>query len=87
MTVKDALEMAKQNKAAIVDLKFIDGSTLWLHVSIPATQLSAQIFEQGLGFDGSILRGFRSIYESDMILSSHAGTSMMMAGLDKIRNQ
>ena len=60
MRVKDALEMAKKNKAEIVDFKFIDLPGLWQHFSIPATELSADVFEQGLGFDGSIIRGFRA---------------------------
>src|ERR671914_1075278 len=77
MPVKDALEMAKKNKAEIVDFKFIDLPGLWQHFSIPATELSADIFEQGLGFDGSSIRGFQSINESDMILLPDADTAMM----------
>ena len=44
MSVKDALEMAKKNKAEIVDLKFIDVPGLWQHFSIPAGELSAETF-------------------------------------------
>jgi glutamine synthetase len=66
MPVKDALEMAKKNKAEIVDFKFIDVPGLWQHFSIPATELSGDIFEQGLGFDGSSIRGFQSINESEL---------------------
>ena len=77
MPVKDALEMAKKNKAEIVDFKFIDLPGLWQHFSIPATELSAEIFEQGLGFDGSSIRGFQSINESDMILLPDPDTAIM----------
>ena len=56
MSVKDALEMAKKNKAEIVDFKFIDVPGLWQHFSIPASDLDADKFEQGLGFDGSSIR-------------------------------
>ena len=77
MAVKDALELAKKNKAEIVDLKFIDLPGLWQHFSIPATELSAELFEDGLGFDGSSIRGFQSINESDMILLPDADTAMM----------
>src|ERR687889_582799 len=77
MPVKAALEMAKKNKAEIVDFKFIDLPGLWQHFSIPATELSAEIFEQGLGFDGSSIRGFQSINESDMILLPDPETAMM----------
>ena len=77
MPVKDALEMAKKNKAEIVDFKFIDLPGLWQHFSIPATELSADVFEQGLGFDGSSIRGFQSINESDMILLPDPDTAIM----------
>ena len=77
MPVKDALEMANKNKAEIVDFKFIDLPGLWQHFSIPATELSADIFEQGLGFDGSSIRGFQSINESDMILLPDPDAAIM----------
>ena len=60
MSVKDVLEMAKKNKVEIVDFKFIDVPGLWQHFSIPATDLDADKFESGLGFDGSSIRGFQS---------------------------
>src|ERR687892_309638 len=77
MPVKEALEMAKKNKAEIVDLKFIDLPGLWQHFSIPASQLSAGVFEDGLGFDGSSIRGFQSINESDMILLPDANSAFL----------
>ena len=77
MSVKDALEMAKKNKVEIVDFKFIDVPGLWQHFSIPAAELSAELFEEGLGFDGSSIRGFQSINESDMILLPDPDTAMM----------
>ena len=77
MSVKDALEMAKKNKVEIVDFKFIDVPGLWQHFSIPATDFDAEKFEQGLGFDGSSIRGFQSINESDMILMPDPDTAMM----------
>ena len=77
MSVKDVLEMAKKNKVEIVDFKFIDVPGLWQHFSIPATDLDADKFEQGLGFDGSSIRGFQSINESDMILLPDPDTAMM----------
>src|ERR1044071_2841087 len=77
MSVKDALELAKKHKVEIVDLKFVDFPGLWQHFSIPATELSAELFEDGLGFDGSSMRGFQSINESDMILLPDADTAMI----------
>ena len=77
MPVKDVLELAKKNKVEIVDLKFVDFPGLWQHFSIPATELNAELFEEGLGFDGSSIRGFQSINESDMILLPDADTAMI----------
>src|ERR1043165_1084861 len=77
MSVKDALDLAKKNKVEIVDLKFVDFPGLWQHFSIPATELNAELFEEGLGFDGSSIRGFQSINESDMILLPDADSAMI----------
>ena len=68
MTPKDVLKMAKEKGAKIVDLRFIDLPGLWQHFSIPVSELSEGIFEDGLGFDGSSIRGFQTINESDMLL-------------------
>src|SRR3989441_13299006 len=68
MTAKDVLKLAKEKGATITDLRFIDLPGLWQHFSIPVSELSEDIFENGLGFDGSSIRGFQSIDESDMLL-------------------
>ena len=68
MTPKDVLKMAKEKGAKIVDLRFIDLPGLWQHFSIPISELNEGIFEDGLGFDGSSIRGFQTIDESDMLL-------------------
>ncbi len=68
MTPKDVLKLAKEKGAKIVDLRFIDLPGLWQHFSIPVSELSEGIFEDGLGFDGSSIRGFQTIDESDMLL-------------------
>jgi len=60
MSAKDALEMAKKNKAEIVDLKFIDVPGLWQHFSIPASELSAEIFEEGLGLTAPASGDFKA---------------------------
>jgi glutamine synthetase len=77
MAVKDALDLVKKNKVEIVDFKFIDVPGLWQHFSIPAAELTADLFEEGIGFDGSSIRGFQSINESDMLLIPDAETAMM----------
>jgi len=61
MSVKDVLDLVKKNKVEIVDFKFIDVPGLWQHFSIPAAELTADLFEDGIGFDGSSIRGFQSI--------------------------
>src|SRR2546427_3113931 len=77
MTAKDVLKLAKETRATIVDLRFIDLPGLWQHFSIPVSELSEDIFENGLGFDGSSIRGFQSIDESDMLLIPDASTAVM----------
>lgn len=52
----------------VVDFKFVDVLGKWQHFSIPVSQLSEDIFTQGIGYDGSSIRGFRSIEKSDMML-------------------
>ena len=52
MAVKDVLDLVKKNKVEIVDFKFIDVPGLWQHFSIPAVELTADLFEDGIGFDG-----------------------------------
>jgi glutamine synthetase len=68
MTPKEVLEFVKKNKVEIVDFKFVDVPGLWQHFSIPAAELTADLFEDGIGFDGSSIRGFQAINESDMLL-------------------
>jgi glutamine synthetase len=77
MAVKDALDLVKKNKVEIVDFKFVDVPGLWQHFSIPAGELTAELFEEGIGFDGSSIRGFQSINESDMLLIPDPETAVM----------
>lgn len=69
------IEMTKAKGLQIVDLRFTDLFGMWQHFSIPATGLSDELFEEGIGFDGSSIRGFQSIDESDMLLMADAGTA------------
>jgi glutamine synthetase len=77
MAVKDVLELVKKNKVEIVDFKFVDVPGLWQHFSVPASELTADLFEDGIGFDGSSIRGFQTINESDMLLIPDAETALM----------
>ena len=77
MKPKDVLAFAKENKIEIIDLKFIDLPGLWQHFSITTSELSEDLFENGIGFDGSSIRGFQSIKESDMLLFPDPNTVML----------
>ncbi|HSA93859.1 MAG TPA: glutamine synthetase beta-grasp domain-containing protein, partial [Terriglobales bacterium] len=67
-TPKEVLEFAKQNGAKLLDLRFTDIPGLWHHVSYPIDQLTEDSFEDGFGMDGSSIRGWAAIHESDMLL-------------------
>ena len=56
-TPKDVLKFAKENKVEMVDMKFLDLLGIWQHFSIPPSELSEDLFDEGSGFDGSSIRG------------------------------
>ena len=68
MTPKDVIKLAKERGAKFVDLRFIDLPGLWQHFSVPVRELTEELFADGIGFDGSSIRGFQQIHESDMLL-------------------
>jgi glutamine synthetase len=65
---REAIAWAGETQAAMVDLKFCDLLGTWQHVSLPVTAFEEEAFEEGLGFDGSSIRGWQSIEDSDMLL-------------------
>ena len=77
MTPKDVLEMAKENNVMMVDLKFIDFPGIWQHFSVPIVELVEASFEEGFGFDGSSIRGWKAIHASDMLILPDPSTAMM----------
>jgi glutamine synthetase len=77
MNAQQALQFGKDKGARMVDLKFCDLIGTWQHITIPFTELSEEVFEQGLGFDGSSIRGWRGIEESDMIILPDPSTAKM----------
>ena len=77
MTAREALELAKKNKALMVDLKFVDFPGVWQHFSIPIEELTESVFKEGLGFDGSSIRGWQAINNSDMLVMPDAKTAVM----------
>lgn len=76
-TAKDVLNLAKDLKVKMVDFKFIDLPGIWQHFSIPLGELNEEIFEEGLGFDGSSIRGWKAINESDMIVMPDADSAVI----------
>jgi len=70
-------KMIKDNNVEMVDLKFIDLLGQWQHLSVPIDQLEEDSFANGFGFDGSSMRGWKSINESDMILVPDPNTALI----------
>ena len=68
MTPREVLAFIREREVKAVDLRFMDFPGLWKHFTIPAERLTEDAFEEGLGFDGSGLRGWQKINESDMLL-------------------
>ena len=68
MSVKDVLKFAKDEQVAYVNVRFTDLVGAWHHLTFPIDELSDSSFEDGFGFDGSSIRGFQEIQESDMLL-------------------
>jgi glutamine synthetase len=81
-TPDDTRKVAKEGKAKIVDLKFTDLLGVWQHFSIPIEGLNDELFAEGIGFDGSSIRGFQSIHESDMLLVADPETACLDPVLD-----
>jgi glutamine synthetase len=76
-TPKDVLKFAKDNDVQIVDFRFCDLPGLTQHFSVPVSQLTEAGFDEGYGFDGSSIRGFQAIQESDMLLIPDPPTAVM----------
>ncbi len=77
MTPKEVLEFAKQNGVKMVDLRFTDFPGMWQHFSVPIEELTEESFEAGFGFDGSSIRGWQEIHESDMIIVPDPTTAVI----------
>src|SRR5947199_6999617 len=77
MTPQEVLEYAITNGAKQLDLRFTDIPSLQHHVSYPIGQLELDSFEEGFGMDGSSIRGWAAIHESDMLLIPDPTTAFM----------
>ena len=74
-TVADVVKMGAE--VDMVDFRFTDLPGMWQHFSMPARELTEELFEEGMGFDGSSIRGFQEIHESDMILIPDPDTAFL----------
>ena len=75
MNAQEVIEFAKENNVKFVDLKLVDVPGTLQHLSLPIEELTTELFEEGTGFDGSSIRGFQSIDESDMLLVPDPSTA------------
>ncbi len=76
-TPEDVLAAIKDNDVKIVDVRFTDLPGVWQHFSLPATEFDADMFAEGIGFDGSSIRGFQEIQESDMLVVPDPATAFL----------
>ena len=77
MTPKEFFEFAKKHDAKMVDLKFTDFLGSWQHCSYPIETWDEGTFEDGVGFDGSSIRGWQNIDQSDMLAVPDASTTVL----------
>lgn len=74
---REAIARAAEQGVKVVDFKFVDLPGIWQHFSIPIKDLTEELFEEGIGFDGSSIRGFKKIHESDMLLVPDPTTAVL----------
>ncbi|MEP7153595.1 MAG: type I glutamate--ammonia ligase [Nitrospira sp.] len=77
MNVREVLDFAKKNKVQVVDMKFVDLIGTWQHFTIPISELTEGLFKDGSGLDGSSIRGWRAINNSDMLLVPDPSTACL----------
>ena len=76
-TPKTVLALAKKQGAKMIDVKFVDTFGTWQHFSLPISELTEDVFVDGYGFDGSSIRGWKSIEASDMLAMPDPDTAFI----------
>ena len=77
MTPKEVVKLVKDKGIKVIDFRFVDMPGLWQHFTMNAKELEEDMFEEGVGFDGSSIRGFQKIQESDMLLIPDAKSAFV----------
>jgi glutamine synthetase len=77
MKPADVIAFAKEHGARMLDVKFLDFPGLWQHCGYPIHHLTEGLFEDGMGFDGSSIRGWQPIHASDMLIIPDPSTARM----------
>ena len=77
MTPSEVIQLAKDKDVKIVDFKLCDVHGTWQHFAVPTAELKEEVFEDGLGFDGSSIRGWKAINASDMIVIPDPATAFI----------
>ncbi len=77
MEPTDVIEMATENGVKVVDIRYMDFIGTWQHFSMPMGEFTESVFEDGLGFDGSSMRAWQNIDNSDMIVIPEPDTARM----------
>jgi len=77
MKPREVLAMCREKEVKAIDLRFVDFLGSWQHYTIPVGKLEEDVFEDGLGFDGSSIRGWQAVNESDMLLVPVPSTAVV----------
>jgi len=82
MKPSEVIALAKNENIEFVDFKFVDLLGIWQHFTIPIADFTTEIFEEGLGFDGSSIRGWAPIEASDMLVVPDPATALVDPFMD-----
>ena len=82
MAPKEVIKFMKDQKAVAVDFKFNDFLGIWQHFTVPPSEMEEAVFEEGLGFDGSSIRGWQPIHASDMLVMPDPTTAVIDAFME-----
>ena len=83
MSPREVLALCRERDVAAVDLRFTDFGGAQKHVTVPADRLTEASFEAGFGFDGSGMRGWQAVNESDLLIVPEADTAMVDPFMDR----